>query len=123
MAMAWGVEGHMVKPDYMAALITAMISTDRFFDNITNLLDNCFQQEDDEVSCGVLGNQIFKIMHNSGLVFLAFYLSKYSQDLYFFIENEEIANLELLTDSKNWFNNATTIGDYYDLDEDGKIDG
>ena len=71
----------------------------------------------------MLGNQIFKIMHNSGLVFLAFFLSKYSQDLYFFIENEEITNLELLTDTKNWFNNATTIGDYYDLDEDGKIDG
>lgn len=120
MAIAWGIEGHLVKPDYMAALITAMMATDRFFDHLTNLLDNCFDQEDDEVSCGILGNQIFKVAHNTGLVLLALYLSEYSQDLYFFIENEEIQNLEMLADSKNWFNNATTIGDYYEGEE---IDG
>ena len=38
MAIAWGIEGHLVKADYMAALITAMMATDRFFDHVTNLL-------------------------------------------------------------------------------------
>jgi len=74
MAIAWGIEGHLVKADYMAALITAMMATDRFFDHVTNLLDNCFEAEEDEVSCGVLGNQIFKVAHNTGLVLLALYL-------------------------------------------------
>lgn len=64
-------------------------------------------------------------MHNSALVAIALFLSDYSQDLYFFIENEEIANLEELTKTENWFFNATTIGDYYDYtdDLDGFIDG
>jgi len=123
MAIAWGIEGHLVKADYMAALITAMMATDRFFDHVTNLMDHCFDQDDDEVSCGVMGNQIFKVMHNTGLVLLALFLSSYSQDLYFYVENREIDNLQQLTDSKNWFSNATTVGDYYDIDEDGKIDG
>jgi len=57
MAIAWGVDVHFVKPDYMAALITAMIATDRLFDNITKFLDNWFHDEDDNrVHCGVLGN-------------------------------------------------------------------
>jgi len=123
MAIAWGIEGHLVKADYMAALITAMMAIDRLFDHITNLMDHCFEQGDDEVSCGVLGNQIFKVFHNTGLVLLALYLSSYSQDLYFFIENREIDHLMELTDSKNWFSNSTTVGDYYDIDEDGYTDG
>jgi len=90
-------------------------------------MDHVFPDDPDTVHCGVLGNQIFKILHNTGLVLLALYLSEYSQDLYFFIENEEIANLEKLTETKNWFNNQTVIGDYYnsgincgeELNEDG----
>lgn len=75
-----------------------------------------------------MANQIFKIFHNGALLAAALYLSEYSQELYFFIENEEIANLEELTDPKNWFSNQTVIGDYYNsgnncdeenLDEDG----
>lgn len=123
MAIAWGIEGHLVKADYMAALITAMMATDRFFDNVTNLMDNCFEQGEGEISCGVLGNQLFKVAHNTGLVLLALYLSSYSQDLYFYIENREIDNLLELTDSKKWFSNATTVGDYYDADEDLVVDG
>lgn len=94
MGIAWAIEGHLVKADYMAALITTMMATDRFFDHVTNLMDSFFEQGDDEVSCGVLGNQIFKVLHNTGLVLLALYLSSYSQDLYFYIENREIDNLE-----------------------------
>lgn len=137
MAIAQGIEGHLVKPDYMAALITAMMATDRLFDQVTILLEACFESDDeDEVNMGQMANALFKLLHNTALVILALFLSNYSQDLYFFIENEEIANLELLTDSKYWFNNQTTTGTlddgfeydfsgYYDFldDEDGKIDG
>lgn len=78
MVIAWMMEGHLVKADYMAALITAMMATDRFFDHVTNVLETCFDEDDDEVSCGNLGNQLFKVMHNSGLVLLALYLSTFS---------------------------------------------
>lgn len=78
MGIAWGVEGHLVKPDYMAALITMMVATDKFFDNVTELGSAVFEDEDDFVSCGVLGNQIFKVVHNAGLAFFAWYLSSYA---------------------------------------------
>ena len=114
MGIAWGVDVHFVKPDYMAALITSMISIDRLFDHISNLIENIIDDgKDDTVNCGELASQIFKVFHNFGLVLLALFLSNYSQELYFFIENEEITKLEELTDSKNWFFNQTVIGDYY----------
>lgn len=129
MLIAWQVEEHLVKPDYMAALITCMIATDKLFDHTTNLLDHVFILKDEKkIHCGKVFNQMFKILHNAGLLVAALYLSDYSQELYFFIENEEIANLEQLTDPKNWFSNQTVIGDYYNsgtncdeenLDEDG----
>ena len=56
MAIAWGVDVHLVKPDYMAALITSMMATDRLFDNVSNLLDHVFPDDDETVHCGVLAN-------------------------------------------------------------------
>jgi hypothetical protein len=97
----------------MAALMTCVLAIDRLLDNVTALLDHVFDQQQGEVHCGVLGNQLFKIFHNLALCFICIYLNDYSQNLYFFIENDEITNLELLTDPKNWFNNQTVIGDYY----------
>lgn len=113
MFIGWQVEEHLVKADYMAALMTCVLAADRLLDNVTNLLDHVFEENQYEVHSAVLANQVFKVMHNLGLCFACLYLSDYSQDLYFFIENEEIANLEELTDPKNWFSNQTVIGDYY----------
>lgn len=56
MLIAWQVEEHLVKADYMAALMTCVLATDRLLDNTTALLDHVFEQKAGEVHCGVLGN-------------------------------------------------------------------
>lgn len=56
MLIAWQVEGHLVKADYMAALMTCVLAIDRLLDNITALLDHVFDQQPGQVHCGVLGN-------------------------------------------------------------------
>ncbi len=56
MFIGWQVEGHLVKADYMAALMTCVLAGDRLLDNVTNLLDHVFEDLEYEVHCAVLAN-------------------------------------------------------------------
>jgi hypothetical protein len=56
MFIGWQVEEHLVKADYMAALMTCVLAADRLLDNTTNLLDHVFESDQYEVHAAVLAN-------------------------------------------------------------------